>query len=144
IRRAQSQNNNNTARGIYTSVASSSGFASAGSGENTTVAFIPTGLRRDLIELLDMNIPGSDNWEMLAEHLGHNLQFIRWLDRPRNIESPTEKLLMEWENKVTENPEDALRNLENVLWKMKRHDAATKIQMYLDECTCSIKKETTV
>ncbi|CAB4038010.1 Netrin receptor UNC5C, partial [Paramuricea clavata] len=138
IKRAQSQNNNNTDYGRHTS-ASSSGYA--GSGENTSFAFIPTKLRRDLIELLDRNITGRDNWKMLAEHLGYKLQYIQWLDEPR-IQSPTERLLMRWEIDVTESPEDALRNLEKILRKIERHDAATKIQVHLNEC--SIGKETTV
>ncbi len=134
-----SQNNNDIASGRNASVASSSGYA--GSGENTTVAFIPTKLRKDLIQLLDRDIVGVDNWKMLAEHLGYKLQFIQWLDRPR-IESPTEKLLMEWENEVNESPDDALRILQEKLLEMKREDAANKIQMYFDECP--IRKETIV
>ena len=84
---------------------------------------------------------GTENWEDLAGHLGYSLQFIRWLKYTDGLPR-TEKLLMKWENEVNENPEDALVSLQQILVKMKRLDAATKIQIYLNEH--SIRKETTV
>ena len=73
------------------------------------------------------------NWKDVADHLGISQQFINWVDRPR-IESPTEKLLMDWEVKVaSERPEDALANLQEILHKIGRNDAANKIQVYLEE-----------
>ena len=143
IKRAQFQSTNNrncVASCRLASLPSSSGFVE--SGENTTsVAFIPTKLREDLIQLLDINMVGTENWEDLAGHLGYSLQFIRWLKYTDGLPR-TEKLLMKWENEVNENPEDALASLQQILVKMKREDAATKIQIYLNEH--SIRKETTV
>ena len=71
----------------------------------------------------------------MAEHLGYDLQFIQWLDRPQHIPSPTEKLLMEWENDVNESSEDALAILQQKLCEIGRADIADKIR---------VRKETTV
>ena len=101
----------------------------------SAVAFIPTKIRKDLIQLLDRSIIGIKNWKDLAEHLGYHLQFIQWLDRPAHIPSPTEKLLMEWENDVNESPEDALAILHQKLCEIGRADIADKIR---------VGKETTV
>ncbi|XP_028407461.1 uncharacterized protein LOC114530073 [Dendronephthya gigantea] len=136
IKRAQM--NASTEAGF--SSVSSSGYA--GSGENTTVAFIPTRLRKDLRELLDVEIVGIENYTMLADRLGYDLQFIRWLGSPK-IQSPTDTLLMKWENdQGSRSPRDALRHLQETLSKMNRVDAVEKIQECFDEFL--IGKETTV
>ncbi|XP_028414761.1 uncharacterized protein LOC114537851 [Dendronephthya gigantea] len=113
-----------------------------GSGENTTVAFIPTRLRKDLRELLDIEIVGIENYQMLADRLGYGMQFIRWLGSLK-IQSPTDTLLAQWENdQGSRSPRDALRHLQETLSKMKRQDAVDKIQEYFDELL--IGKETIV
>ena len=83
---------------------------------------------------------GMENWENLASHLGYSLQYIRWLKFTPDVHR-TETLLMKWENDVNESPKDALASLQQILLKMKREDAATKIQTYL---SCLIGLETTV
>ena len=96
-----------------------------------------------MIQLLDRdNNPAINDWKILADNLGYNLQFIQWLDgsSSKKTVSPTQSLLMEWENDVKESPVDALRYLQSVLEKMKREDAASKIREYL----MSLIKETTV
>ena len=120
------------------SIASSSGYA--GSGESTTPQFIPTRVRTDLIEILDIdNNPALNNWKILAVNLDFDQQFIKWLEGTP-LRSPTERLLMRWEKDVKESPVDALRNLQSILENMERKDAASKIRNYL----MSLRKETTV
>ncbi|XP_028414784.1 UNC5C-like protein isoform X2 [Dendronephthya gigantea] len=122
------------------STLSSSGYA--GSGENATVAFIPTRLYKDLRELLDVEIVGTENYKLLADRLGYRTPFIRWLGSP-NVHSPTDMLLRQWESdQGSRSPRDALRHLQEVLSEMKRVDAVEKIQEYFDELL--IGKETTV
>ncbi|XP_028414762.1 uncharacterized protein LOC114537852 [Dendronephthya gigantea] len=140
VKTAQQKQQNNAPAEARIPSTSSSGYA--GSGENTTVAFIPTRLRKDLRELLDIEIVGIGNYEMLADRLGYDLQFIRWLGSP-NIRSPTDTLLMKWENdQGSRSPRDALRHLQETLSKMNRVDAVDKIQECFDEFL--IGKETTV
>lgn len=47
---------------------------------------------------------------------------------------------MKWENDVKESPFEALHNLQSILEKMEREDAASKVREHL----MSRKKETTV
>ena len=117
------------------SLASSSGYGESG-------ALIPTRLRKDLRELLDVENVGVENYKMLADRLGYPLQFIRWLES-KHISSPTDILLTEWENKQkNRTPKDALRHLQEILSAMKRADAVEKVQEYFNEFL--IGKETTV
>ena len=119
-------------------IASFSGYAR--SEESTSLQFIPTTLRIDLIQLLDIdNNPALNNWKILAINLDFDQQFIKWLEGTP-FRSPTERLLMRWEKDVKESPVDALRNLQSILEKMEREDAASKIRNYL----MSRRKETTV
>ena len=129
IRRAQIQKrNDNERQDLATSM--SSGFSESVESM-MTAAFITVKLQRYLSQLLDTDTFGVSNWKDLAERLGCDLKFIRWLDR-RRIESPTEKLLMHWENTVDfERPEDALAFLQQKLCEIGRKDAAKVVKEHL-------------
>ncbi|XP_028410652.1 uncharacterized protein LOC114533340 isoform X2 [Dendronephthya gigantea] len=115
-------------RGSLTST-SSSGL---GSGESGAKVFFPIGLRKDLIQLLDIEIVGKEDYRELANRLGYKTQFIRWLEC-QHRQSPTDLLLMQWENDHQDQSEEsALRKLHAILLEMRREDAAVKIQEYFD------------
>ena len=142
MRRAQLRNNNNsnyTPPSRNASLTSSSGYA--GSGDSTTVAFIPPSLRENLIQLLDIDMVGTENWEYLAYLLGYKPRFIRWLKHTPGLH-PTDTLLTKWESEVKLSPRDALAFLQQILLEMKRLDAANEIQNYLSQFV--VRKETVV
>ena len=129
IRRAQFQKRNDNERQAWTT-SQSSGFVESGESM-MTAAFITVKLQKDLSQLLDPDTFGVSNWKDLAEHLDCDLKLIRWLDR-RRIESPTEKLLMHWENTVDyERPEDALAFLQQKLCEIGRKDASIIVEEHL-------------
>ena len=142
MRRARLRNTNNNNCISHTgNVSRSATSGYDGSGESTTVAFIPPSLREILIQLLDIDMVGTENWEYLAEHLGYKPRFIRWLKHTPGLH-PTDTLLTKWESEVKLNPTDALAFLQQILLEMKRLDAANEIQNYLSQFV--VRKETVV
>lgn len=95
--------------------------------------------------LLDVPIHGTDYFRILAEKLNMEPQFGNWLRKGANVLSPTEFLLIKWENAVDNgNPVDHLRHLESILKEMGREDAAEKVKEHCHDVFLNRNRETVV
>ena len=114
----------------------SSGYFSVGFESLPTAHSLSRELRSKLCVILDP--PHEYDWKVLAEKLGLDYTYIRWIES-RTAYSPTEILLDFWETTYNLKLRYPLQKMADILQQMGRDDAAEIIAAQLHG-----RRETTV
>ncbi|CAH1238249.1 UNC5C [Branchiostoma lanceolatum] len=80
---------------------------------------LPLDVRHEMCVLLDVELPGGNDWRMMAEKFGIDSPTIRWIGRNK---SPTSKLLDFWETENVSGETMALQRLCELYEEMERPD----------------------